>query len=301
VVEDRTTQALRAHWRAVNETHDRTVAHHKQVLAQIASNKALEASAERELQTALEAGQDAGRIAKANAALASAAASLTMLEAQRAAAEQAVTDSQSVVERTQSQYEAIRQTREEQAKQAKTEPKPAAEEPEAKRLTVDQWIDQHPRKLASWLREHKELCTDEAKRAELMQFGAEYAQDYGQAAVHTPQFIEAMAAKFAPKTEDDEVDDENNEPPVEEKPEPRRSAPAAPVSRGNSPTRPSGSGDKIKLTPEQHAIAPTIIDSFEDLDPDFKERFKVWSPTAARFQYERNLKKSLSDGKMNKN
>jgi hypothetical protein len=82
---------------------------------------------------------------------------------------------------------------------------------------------------------------------------------------------------------------------IEEKPAPRRSAPAAPVSR-STPATPSGS-NAIKLTTEQHAIAPDLYSKYEDLSPEVQAKFKQWTPTAARYQYHQDLKRAQADGK----
>ncbi len=295
-LENRTTQALRSHWRAVTEAENRALAEHQQTLANLASQKALADAAEREFQAALEV-NDPARIAQANRKMNEATAQLTLLEASKYGTERAVADAKAVIEDTRSQYEAMRT-----AKPAEQEPPVREEKREAEpapKMSPEAWIDQHPRKTREWLHAHKEYVTDKAKHQDLLSFGEEWVRDYGQATLHSPQFVDALKAKFAPATEE-VVEETTEEPEVAEVAEAKpatRSAPAAPVSRGTTPARASGGANSIKLTPEQYAIAPDVINAFEDLDPDLQTKFKVWSPTAARFQYDRNMKRAEKDMK----
>lgn len=192
-----------------------------------------------------------------------------------------------------------------QMKRAKEKPEPEErKEPEKKdppkQKTPEEWIAQFPRKLAGWLTDHKDYVTDPSKHKEFLDFANEWAADYGQNSIQTPQFVQALQDKFTPKpkqemTREEEMADEEEVETEEAAPPPKKSAPAAPVSR-SSPGRP-GSGNTIKLTTEQHAVAPELYPNYNDLSPETQKKFPAWSPTAARFQYHQDLRRAESEGR----
>jgi hypothetical protein len=83
----------------------------------------------------------------------------------------------------------MRQAREQAAREPAPKQQPRQQQ---RQLTVEQWIDQHPRKTAEWMHANKEFVTDRDKHEALLEFGREWAADYGQHTLHSPQFIEAM-------------------------------------------------------------------------------------------------------------
>lgn len=138
--------------------------------------------------------------------------------------------------------------------------------------TEDEWISQFPRKTANWLRNNKDYVTDPDKHKELMSFASEWAADYGQSTLHTPQFIEAMNEKFGQKPDADEPEQENVVD-VETAPK-QRAAPAhsAPVSRASAPTKPSSqSSGKIRLSPDQQAMAIALAEQGKTKEQAFYE------------------------------
>jgi hypothetical protein len=281
--EQRTEQAARAHWVQINTEAE-------QIAGAIALAKSEQDAAERALQSAIDAG-DAQAQAEAARRISRNESQITMLEQGHAAAK-------AEIEKTRRAFqEADRARKDEPAPETK---KPAQAEEPKKPATPDEWISQFPRKLAGWLNEHKDYVTDRSKHEQFLAFANEWAADYGQQAIYTPSFVQALADKFDPKEpektrEDEMAEAEDQIEEIEEKPAPRRSAPAAPVSR-STPATPSGS-NAIKLTTEQHAIAPDLYSKYEDLSPEVQAKFKQWTPTAARYQYHQDLKRAQADGK----
>lgn len=182
------------------------------------------------------------------------------------------------------------------------DPRQQQEPPKKAPATPEEWIAQFPRKVAGWLSDNKDFVTDRTKNEEFVRFVKEYTDDYGPNAVQTPQFVADLRSKFAPpavEEESDVSDDGAAETPAQQpeaQPEARRSAPAAPVSR-STPGKPS-SGNSIKLTREEYAIAVDMFPKYDDLDADVKAKFPHgWTETAARFQYDKNKKRAETDGK----
>ena len=115
-----------------------------------------------------------------------------------------------------------------------------AEAPAPKVKTPDEWINEQPRKIASWLRENKDYVTDRTKHEELVKFARDYAEDYGASAIQTPQFVSELESKFGARNEDEPMDEVEDERPVRKSAPESASKPAsrsvssAPVSRGNN-------------------------------------------------------------------
>jgi hypothetical protein len=177
------------------------------------------------------------------------------------------------------------------------------EKPQPKQQTADQWIDQWPKDTtARWLKDNREFVTDPGKHQQLLAFATYYATKNGQNKLHTADFVKALNDEFHGQQDDAETDmndeTEVETPKVEEAPA-RKSAPAAPVSRGvpgKSATQ--SSSNSITLTREQFAVAPDLFPTEKDLDPDVLKKFGgQWSQTAARFQYDKNLKRAQKDGR----
>ena len=202
---------------------------------------------------------------------------------------------------------ASRAPRDQEREREQDQRQPQQEPPKKAPQTPEEWIGQFPRKVAGWLNENKEFVTDRTKNEEFVRFVKEYTDDYGPMAVQTPQFVSELRAKFAAAEEGDVEDngqggadgaaDGGAQGAAGQESQPvKRSAPAAPVSR-STPGKPS-SGNSIKLTQEQYAMAVDMFPKYDDLDADVKAKFPHgWSETAARFQYHKNLKRAESDGK----
>lgn len=184
------------------------------------------------------------------------------------------------------------------------EPEPEKKTTETKITTADDFIAQAPRAAQDWLKEHKEFAAPNSKELRrLSAYAAAWLADNDRDpndskawdGVDANAFKTAMDAKFFPKSKQEEAEVAETEPEaVETKPATRQATPSAPVSRSGTPSNPGKSG-AIKLTPEQYAMAPELITDFADLDADFQAKFKAWSPTAARYQYERNLQRALKE------
>lgn len=189
--------------------------------------------------------------------------------------------------------------REKQKQAAEAKPTP---EPEQPKQSPDDWIStirsNVGSKPADWLSEHKDFVTDGKKHQQLLKFSDYYASK-GKP-LNSNDFIQALNDEFFP--EDTDMADPDDEPEVIETPtkttQTRKSAPTAPVSRSASPSQSSSSAaGTIQLSKDEYAAAPEVINAFEDLDPDLQTKFKQWSPTAARFQYDRNKKRAMKDNK----
>lgn len=199
------------------------------------------------------------------------------------------------------------------AKQAADPPEPpekvkAKEKEPDKQATVtpEQWIEGvrgvAGDEVVSWLNEHKEYASGKPNRT-LIRFADQWADDHGVENLKSADFLAALKAKFSPEpNEGDDVSDNDNQEGEAEVQEPapqqqtqRRAAPSAPVSRTSSPGKPGGGPEKITLTQDQYAIAPDIYGSFEELSPEAQAKFKTWSPQAARWQYDKDLKRAKKD------
>lgn len=290
-LDTRTGQGLEAHRRAVKAEYWQTATEHQHITSSLASTKDSLAEAKRNLKAAHEA-QDGERIADLTEHIGTLSSYVTSLDQGRHSVAAREAEAKKAYEETEQYFEAARTA------EAK---KPAVVEDKPSQPTPDQWIAQFPRKTQSWLKANKDYVTDPDKHLQLQDFANEWVSDYGKETLHSPQFIEALNERFVPQTEVEEASVAETEPEVVEvqKPEPRKSQPAAPVSRSASPGRPSGSGGTIKLTQDQHAMAPQLYTAsdYEGFDPEVKRRFPQWSENAARFQYHADLRRAEKDGK----
>lgn len=245
-------QTLRAHWAKVNAEND----HVESVLA---AQKAEIANLKSQMKSANENAQfDVA--ADLQERLATAAFQAAQLE-------QAKRGTAAEVERAR---EAFRAPPPQQAKKEVVE-EPVVEEPKPTRQpTPDEWISQFPRKTQSWLKENKDYVTDPDKHKKLIEFANEWAQDYGQNTLHTPPFIEALAAKFnppKPKKAEQEKPMSGKEAEVDVTESPVKkgaSLPSAPVSR-SSPAQPSGSGamGKVRLSADEQNTAAMMYPNMD--------------------------------------
>jgi chromosome segregation ATPase len=185
----------------------------------------------------------------------------------------------------------------------RAEPEPAVKpdkKTEQKPFNVDDWIDGCPENTKPWLRDNRDKLKDPAYLARVDTFARMYVLDNNgdSNALATAEFTEALREKFdgkKPKKEETmATEDETPEDNTETKPV-RKATHAAPVSR-SSPGSPAANG-AIRLTQEQYNVAPQLYPSYEEFDADTKAKFPQWSETAARFQYDRHLKRARADGK----
>lgn len=216
----REQQAMRAHWARLESDKN-------QLEQAIAATQIEAQAAERDLIQATEMG-DAAKAAAAQRAIAKAEAALGQLESGRHAAEQQLASTRAVFEehlRRQQAEPETTPTRETQRREQPTQPQPQ---------TPDAWIDTTARSAigdqgAEFLKANKSLVTDRRLNAQFLRFADYYAEKHGQSALKSSDFIDAVADEFGISRPDG-----GDEP--EERPEPRqqrRTASAAPVSRGN--------------------------------------------------------------------
>lgn len=225
----RTDQALRAHWSKLN-------ADHAQISGAIAMASSEAEAAQRDYVAATEAG-DAVKAGAAQRAIAKAEAAMLLLERGKV-------DAEDQIETARRAYEEHYAAKPEPARSAPVAQKSA--DPSVPR-TADEWIDRTAKAAlgndgAEWLRANKEFVTDAKLNRKLLRFADEYADDHGQAALKSSDFIRALNDKFFPeKPEDveivpergrdrDRVDDEVSEHVSRSKPR----ASSAPVSRSGN-------------------------------------------------------------------
>lgn len=181
--------------------------------------------------------------------------------------------------------------------EAAREPAAAADPPkketaEPKQTTPEEWIDGVRKsvggQVADWLAANKQFVTDPKLNAKVIAF-SQYYTSVEEKPLNDPDFIAALTDKFLPKPaankheEPDDVADEDVE--VERPAKATPSVPSAPVSRASSPAKASGGGSmKVKLTPEQAAIAPQLY-------PDAK------TPQEARQAYALDLIRAQKEGR----
>lgn len=259
-LQTRTGQALRAHWHAVNSDY-------QQLTNAITSTKLEAEQARRDLRLAHEQG-DPDKMGEANERIATAATHLASLEQGKHGAEGRIKEAERAIEAARTALE--KEPAERPAVKEKAEEKPAAP---AQPRTPEEWIAQFPRKTTGqWLTSHKEYVTDPGKHKELLDFANEWAADYGPQFMHTPQFVEALSAKFAPpaaeepeEQEEEVIEIDTTPKRAEAKPAVAKSTPAAPVSRASTPGARPSSPSKVRLTPDQQFHA-------RELYPELAER-----------------------------
>lgn len=278
-----TEMSWRSHWARVNSELSEAKGH-------ISAVSADRDAARRDLRAAVEA-QDADKMADANERIAQAAGLLSTLEQKRYEAEGAI-------ERTKTDYAEYAAAA--PKPEPKAEPKKDKEPEPSKPLGPDEWIESAKGTIgndgADWLKENRQYVTDVKLHKKLLRFADEYLDDHGQHALKSPAFIEALNEKFNLKPKEAEVAEiEEPEAVVETKPQVRKAAPAAPVSRNTVPAQSSSKNGGIVLTQAQYNHAPEIYDNYEDFDPEVKAKFSAWSPTAARVQYDLHLKRGRKE------
>lgn len=251
-----TDLAMRAHWSRVN-------AEHQALESAVTSTKQLADSARAEIRAAKEAG-DLDRELAASDRLIEATADLRELERGRHGAK-------AEVERAREAFQAA--AKEPAREERKPDPKPADEPKKAP--TPDEWIANCPSATQPWLHAHKEYVTDTRLRARLERYAVDWADEKGAdlhdpkavtKALNDPEFIEALDRKFFPKAKDEpdeEYETVDEEPVVAQAEKPRRSTPAAPVSRPTSSNRAAGGKTEIVLSGMEQK---TALEMYPDLD-----------------------------------
>lgn len=215
----REQQAMRAH--VLRLQSDKS-----QIEGAISATQSEAAMAQRELIQAIEAG-DAKRQAEAQHAIAKAEAALSQLENGKYAADTELSKANRLFEEHEQARTAARKA--EPAPERRAEPQPEA-------MTPDKWIDTTVRQVlgdkgADWLRENKQFATDTKLNRKFLRFADEYAEDHGQGALKSAEFLEALNDKFFPDREEREPEPER----VAERQRPTaRATSAAPVSRTNN-------------------------------------------------------------------
>lgn len=285
------TYALNAHRRSVHADYDKAEGDHQQIVAGISSTKATLDAIKRDLKAA-NTESDWDRVSELTEHMGLATAQLLALESGRGGAAARVAETKRIAEDTERALEGIREKRKEvPAAEAKPQ-QPVYDKPE-------DWVAAQtdiPPAIKTWLTDHVDFVTDQKKWRKVNNFATEWADDNGRESIGGSKFIEAMNERFFPETQEQEAEVAETEVVEPKAAEPqRRSQPAAPVSRTSAPGK--AGGGSIKLTQAEYAIAPEVINAFEDLDPDLQAKYKVWSPTAARVQYDRNNKRADKDGK----
>lgn len=215
----RTEQTIRAHMAKV-------VADHDQIQGAITATQTQLAAARQQYLAAREAG-DATKEIEAAEQLAEAKAALQQLEAGKIAAREEVQKAKSIYDNYQAEVAA----------------RPASKQVEEPKRppTADEWIDSTRAQIgdrgADWLKTRKEFVTDPKLNKKFIRFADEYADDFGQSALRSADFIKALNERFFP----DEAETSSRQDGgrvVESDPEPApkpkaRVQSAAPVSRGN--------------------------------------------------------------------
>lgn len=270
----RTEQAMRAHWHKLN-------ADHGQIAAAITSAESEALAAERDFIRAQE-DNDAQAMVAAQRSMARAEAALTQLRAGEVEAKRQI-------DNTRALFEDHYRQEQERARVRREQPRPDAVAQPKKEITADDWIADAEKAIGSdgarWLRDHKDFVTDPKKNRTFLRFAAQYADDNGEDALRSRDFLDAVEERFG-------VADGDREAPVKERAAPRRSATAAPVSRGNSFFSSSNlDARRIKLPPQLAAHVRAMgldpvqyaLGAAEDikagklpknfLDPDYKHEF----------------------------
>lgn len=280
--------SLRVHWEKIHGDKQR-------IESGISAEEARAAAAEQEYARAMEAGEH-GKAATAQRVM--------------ARSEAVILELQKVQYGVEEQIEQAKRTFTAAAKEPparKEEAKPAKEE-QPKPQSPEDWIagvrSSVGSKVADWLDANREFVTNGKLNDKVIKYATAWAA-LEEKPLNSDEFIADLNAKFLPKpkkpaepeTKDEEAEmaEEVQEEPAVEVEKPRKSAPAAPVSRAASPSKASGSGGAIRLTQEQYAIAPQLYDKYEDFDPEVKAKFPQWSETAARFQYNTHLQRAKKE------
>lgn len=268
------TYAVNAHLARTQANLDRVKADHDSFDTAISQWKAQADMAVQQMASAAENG-DWKAHANMQATLAEAKATVAQLEAGRAGAKAQIDKA------AREQEEAVILAQE--ASKRKPEP-----ETDKKTITPDELIGRVRQAIgnpgADWLQSHREFTTDERMYRKLQTFMEDWVDRNGESALRTPALAEALDARFfpkpAPKTEDDDVSEEEEAP--------RRAAPAAPVSRqSNSASRSPGSpapAGKVRLSPDEQA---TALQMYPEMSPaDARKRYAT---NKARLQAEGRL------------
>ncbi len=288
------TYAIRAHRDAVTARYQEAYQAQSEIETGLQAAQTIKASLEEAKRRVitddnLDPHERARQQVKIDSDIAALAARMETLEAGKRGVESRVAEARQTYEETERRLASLRERPEPEAQEERV-PQPPK--------NADEFISAAPAQLKGWLAEHREFADPNSdENVDLQGFAAKWLRKNGgnHAALNSEAFREALDGKFFPKQSKQE-EAEVAEPEVKEeaKTATRQATPSAPVSRSGTPSNPGKSG-AIKLTPEQYAMAPELITDFADLDADFQAKFKAWSPTAARYQYERNLQRALKE------
>lgn len=161
------------------------------------------------------------------------------------------------------QYEDEKADLEARAQQARERPEPARAEPQQRPSDpFEAYVQTVSPASQNWLRQHRECVTDPEQNAKVI-WGHQQALKRGLKA-DTPEYFSYLEDHMGYSTkrksveaDEPETDDGDEVEIIEAKPEPRRSVPAAPVTRGSStPGMPNGS--KVRLTRAQVEMAEAM-------------------------------------------
>lgn len=254
-LDKRTGEAVGAHRARVASDYQRIAREHETVVSGINQAQGMLTQAQSDLEAAHTAG-DAARIAALTAHVGKITGQLTQLEALKPNVESYLNEAKSTYEDTERQVaEASRKRAEEPA--PTQERKGPKDFDDFSRNYSDKFIDNAPRQVQSWLREHKsDVIQDERKFGQLDAFAKFYQVKHGADSLNSRDFVKALDAEFFPKQDTEEelevVDDPDD--PIVEAPKAKvkaKATPAAPVSRGNNVfSSQNPQGDKIYLEPK---------------------------------------------------
>ncbi len=183
-------------------------------------------------------------------------------------------------------WEAAAQHADAAAKAAAAEPPPKETEVQkTPQQLADEWIASCPSATRPWLRDNTEYTSDPKKHRQLLRFADEYADDHGGlTALDSQDFVAALNAKFKPR---EEVVEENDEPPAQTEAVSRGARTAAPVSRSSGPPSGNGAGggnsrSRITLSGAEQSTALAMY-------PDMER-------PAALKKYAENKARAIADG-----
>lgn len=243
---DDRTFAWRTHMAKLNADHEQMKGWHA------AANAARE-QARRELRVAKEAG-DGDAEAAALERITVATTQMQEFERGRAGVEAEIARNREPYEQFEAALHATRHRRGEPDTAKKEEPR---------QLSPDEWVDtQAPNSIRGWLKEHRDFMPGGKNIRQLNRFVDEWLETHNddRGTLDTKAFARALDDKFFPSDEEREIEmaDDERRVKVEETPAKRttsKTAPAAPVSRGNgyySSRNPNAS--KVRLPPDLAAF-----------------------------------------------
>ena len=237
--EEAARQAREAAADATKAKGDAARSHYDMINGYIATGKARSEAIKREMKAANEAG-DTDRLADLQMEAASIATRLLQYQ-----------DAKSDIE---ARAEAEKERR-------SAEPVRQERQPERPSDPFEAYVQSLSKESQSWLRQHRECVTDPEKNAEVM-LGHQRALKKGLRADSQEYFdyLDEHMGYAQPKRQEQPLETADDEVEVidDAKPEPRRSMPAAPVSRATPSREGQVSGNRIKLTRQQVEMAESL-------------------------------------------